>query len=533
MTSATPTNDAFTLKVYCTACGQKLAISTRDLRQAYRCPRCRTVHASGDLIDKGKTVPAVPVDDDPTYEVAMDAVPTGAVVAIPPVSGGPRAPEPTPQIFWGNGAIAEQPGVDQHLPRRAAQDLPSAPTTPGPPLVDAPSELDIAMAAAQLPPPMAEPSIPLPVIADVEWRGMFASFCRRAERLDGWFQGKRAVCVGVAAFLVLVAAGLDVLVETIWFTVFATLLFWAVASFFLFARMLALRDESGRWTLSSAIGYTVATTRLTFEGMADLARASPAERWLRLSKVALFAGLTSLAARPPFAWFFRILYGLLGQRYENSLVDTIDWTFLAVGVGFVGIGALFGLFWWRARESRSLASGLSRPADPQAAARDVRALPGVLDLTPGKSPKSLPVNEPVLAAVLTALSRWKPQKWCRLENDFRGSLMAHLRNELPDAALRPEFGVATASGQGGRIDLVVANLVALELKRRLDAGGSQRARAQVEDYLEAWRSRGPLLLVLCETAPGFETSQVCQKMERLHAAGEPVVAVAAGRRSRW
>jgi hypothetical protein len=84
----------------------------------------------------------------------------------------------------------------------------------------------------------------------------------------------------------------------------------------------------------------------------------------------------------------------------------------------------------------------------------------------------------------------------------------------------------------GRVDLVIGDALAFELKRGMrSASEGDRAVGQVWKYLDAWTS-GPVVLLLCETYEDFDQSMTARHVVELSSRGKPAFIVAAGKRLR-
>jgi hypothetical protein len=559
------------VKLFCPECGQKLAVPSHDLQRMYRCPRCGVAHVAADLVSKRTTVPIVAVDDAVTLETAM-----------PPQLVEPEASTPEDAIpeTQSMPATARMPGAPGHAAAggrsvtapMAARPMPNAPPTGGP--VGAIGPSPVAGFSAPVPqapgaypyqtPPhvvaqpqyAARPPVPWPVpqgmappvavppgvgwpagqpwppqmpnAAPVVAASAFPAVDQAAPRTRTpalvrgiqWFDAKlvgyRAVALGGAAAVADIASPIN---DT-WYLV-ATIVFAALLVVLGLARALSLVSDG-------LLGHRI---KLTFQSIGErtneLLVATPPERARRLRNAALLLGLIALAVRPIVLGFVRTAYSVEGVRPDVSAASE---TFLVIGFGMLALAV--GAFFWRLRatSSRATTSGLPRTGNSMSMASGIRGLDPVLDLAGGMAVAPR-VADPLLGGVLAALACWKPSRRCEYEIDYRDSLLNHLRNRLPEVHLRPEFPIAQ-NGELRKIDIVVAQSIALELKRALGAAASQRARGQVEDYLDMWK-QGPVLLVICETPPGFGDSLVGRKVRALHGAGKAVLAIAAGKRSRW
>ena len=79
---------------------------------------------------------------------------------------------------------------------------------------------------------------------------------------------------------------------------------------------------------------------------------------------------------------------------------------------------------------------------------------------------------------------------CESEKDFEHSLSKELRLEMPDVTIQQQYGAARQ-----RVDIVVGEKVAIELKKKLKTTGEyQRAIGQLEHLVEHWDY---IIFVIC------------------------------------
>lgn len=134
------------------------------------------------------------------------------------------------------------------------------------------------------------------------------------------------------------------------------------------------------------------------------------------------------------------------------------------------------------------------------------------------------------------LASWSPRpRGQRLEADDQASLHRHLRKKNPALKVEREKPIRIqVEGTRRRIDLAIDDCVVIEMKRYIRrAADADRAFQQARAYATEWKDKGPVLLVLCETAAGFaQTLDLQGKIAELRANNYNVVAVAAGRERR-
>ena len=159
------------------------------------------------------------------------------------------------------------------------------------------------------------------------------------------------------------------------------------------------------------------------------------------------------------------------------------------------------------------------------ALRDIRNLPFVID-TFDPDGNGAPVE---LQVLLHHIARWKPRHQDS-EAAYEASLKRFLQRELPGAKVERQQSLQTSDGRMvGKVDLVVDDVLAIELKRLLRSSEADRAVGQVWKYAEAW-TRGPVMLLLCETRAGFARAGFIDRIGELRDRGRPLFVVAAGRR---
>lgn len=101
--------------------------------------------------------------------------------------------------------------------------------------------------------------------------------------------------------------------------------------------------------------------------------------------------------------------------------------------------------------------------------------------------------------LLSALARWEPGLDVCSENRCRDDIAFFLRQQGYQVAVERWI---ESNGERRRVDLVVDECVAIELKYELHSKGTgerDRAQTQVQRYAEIWGASGPVLLFLAGT----------------------------------
>lgn len=126
------------------------------------------------------------------------------------------------------------------------------------------------------------------------------------------------------------------------------------------------------------------------------------------------------------------------------------------------------------------------------------------------------------------LARWKPRASER-EAGYERSLVRFLERNMPGIDAQTQLPFQAEDGTRGRIDIVLDEVVAIELKRDLRiSADADRAVGQVLKYAASWR-RGPVLLLLCEASAEVADLPVLKRIAELREGGRSLFVVAAGR----
>ena len=86
------------------------------------------------------------------------------------------------------------------------------------------------------------------------------------------------------------------------------------------------------------------------------------------------------------------------------------------------------------------------------------------------------------------IKKWKPKR-CTTEKDYEKSLVTFLQEEMPDVKIIQQYGAGTQ-----KIDIVVGEEVAIELKKDLTTPEYQRLIGQLYGYKKNWDK---IFVVVC------------------------------------
>jgi hypothetical protein len=477
-----------TLSVYCTACGQALSVPAADLRAVVQCPRCGMRHALESLVPRQRPLPAVVV-------AQPFAAPELAATALAPPSIALDATAPAPPAF------AHAPPTN-FTPAQPPAFTPAAPAT------FMPSPAPMLPAAAGL---AQHPSLIESLVhGALEAVTLIADTSAHVDaRLRGW--RRWVLLVGAAV----VQATLE------WWRdgyVLALPLFALVCWGLLVSRVWSVRDDDGNWTWSYLWIRAKAATRGALQGALEL---GPLATWpRRLAMPLLTIGLLLVVVAEPCE---AVIRRIAGQGTEIG-----GWANGAVAAGWIVVGV--------AVLSVVLAWLRGHGAKVQAAIADLDAGGKVVTFS-GFAPivDVWEVDRAALAslkgvgAVIAILKDWHPRK-CEYEADYEASLLRHLRRRLPDLPIDNQRPVRDVEGRlVGRIDVVLGERLAIELKRAVRTTEADRAVGQIWKYVEHW-TKGPVMLLLCETTASFAEAGMAGRIDQLRQQGKSVLVVAAGTR---
>jgi hypothetical protein len=126
-----------------------------------------------------------------------------------------------------------------------------------------------------------------------------------------------------------------------------------------------------------------------------------------------------------------------------------------------------------------------------------------------------------------AVKNWNPRD-SFYEYEYQDKLLRHLRKSLPEASIETEYPIGEKQlGTKGRADIVINNTILIEIKRDSSAGAIQRAKGQIAQYAEAWKNKGPVVLLLCDYSFEHAKNAFFSTMQDQMRLGRPVFTIVA------
>lgn len=501
----------------CSACGQLMLVETADLQTIVACPRCRTTVTVAELVPATTPLAAIPVAPAPNTGHSLSEVDAPTILEAPwhQVGGPTSIPEPA-QASRGGPEVSE-PESTAALSATGGPESPSLETDATPPPGDrlvAPRAVDLATGST--------------VNVAERTRQAYGAMSRTMSALGkaaAWFDVK---LYGYRSLVLVGLAGMVVLLRLVHLAAYAVALplFALVAYFMLLARLWSLRGEDGTWSVNAFVERAGAFAENLIESLRELPVTPLNEHLRRLRGQAIGLGLVLLAVVPPVRLLvLRSLEAFGLSTNDSSAMETLATTEV-VGFALVGAGALIAFFRWHRMRGSKFGNHLSRL---RRTFTQTDGVPAVFDVWKLPEGTSGVVADPEFQRLLQVLRTWRPREH-RLEAAYEASLMRHLRKYFTRVEIDNQVPLRTPDGQrAGRVDIVLDNTVAVELKRALTSTEADRALGQVWKYLEGW-SRGPVVLLLCVTKDGFELGMLPKHISALRQHGHYVFAVAAGRR---
>jgi hypothetical protein len=508
-------------KVPCPSCGQRLAIDTRNLDKKIRCPRCNKVYTTSDFFDHRTTLPAVTAT---TPAVNPEQAPVQQTVTAKPVHPAGTDQPPLPPRKQRNTPVQFQGGPSTDLPPPQYPDS-TPPTKRGfPP----PASTSSVSPHAEQPQAVKKDgfALVLSYIAD-----FFDAVTDIGSKVDAWIYGKHGIIFVCCALFVVIAQIINLFTSAFWLEILAIVIFFSSLLFLPFLRLCSLRDEDGRWQFRRALVRIKSSFTGVWEYTVNFFHMSWAERLAMLAKIVLVGALVVIAIK-----------ALVQLGYEGALVAGLIeeiplWLKLIAVLAWLGLifSAVFLIHRWlsvklllgKYMRSGSISLG--------AAKNSINSLPPVLDYInqPDQAMTlAQQIQDPMLQKLLTQFGKWKPRKAYEYEDEYQGALYRHLKMYMPEAKAQREYPIKTEHmKRKGRIDVVLADFVAIEMKRDLrGAGCAQRASGQMMQYAGTWAKKGPLILLVCNSSPGHLEHNMMPTISTLRSQGVAAIAIAAGSR---
>jgi hypothetical protein len=240
------------------------------------------------------------------------------------------------------------------------------------------------------------------------------------------------------------------------------------------AKLDKLRDDGGRWSLTVAWQSVQTRARLIAE---DITEFGSSPRYLKLFIAGQLVGIAGLAG---LTWansvsVVRVVLGIV-----DTPSDLRTWSGVAVFVAALLLQSAL---------RRAPKSPIGNQGKAVAAATH---LPAIVDLS-DPLPFSFSGGGTPVHAVLTALSLWRSRPW-PTEAGYQAALERHFQRRLPRSRVQREkwMGQTRASGIA---DIIIDDLVLIEVKRGFAKASADRAKGQLDGYVQTWPGK-PILLVI-------------------------------------
>lgn len=491
-------------KVRCPGCGQKLSVPNGSETNGFACPRCNRRLTAVDG-NEGRTSPTssmqMPLSKGGNVERAFHYSPV----------------RPTPSNAHGR-RTATQASLKTDTTQSPSIRPPDSaePTETFPPGVPTPGMVTRAVDIGHR-----------SLVKAGEGVGAMATMCAR---IDDQFQPQRSAITSAVTLGAGIAPILDAMVlksDHLAITWFASTAFILTLGIMTIARLGSLRDENGAWT------WDVASRRLTsiLTSAIDSVLASfsldSERRMLLLSRGVMSLAVFLLAVESSAVCALELAKRLaaVSTTIAPSTIEHFEENLgLAQGATTAGFALAALLFLSsKLRLSQGLAN---RKAGTE-------PLPLLIDCNDPQASRdfAMRASNPTMGAVIAALVDWKPRRHAH-EDGYQASLERFLNNRFPELQPEREHRLACADGSTTlRVDFLLTNDVLIEMKRALTTSTLQKSIGQVEMYMQAWKRRGPLLLLLCDTRPEMASDMLIQSIQRLRQLGDVSVVLARSHQS--
>jgi hypothetical protein len=288
-------------------------------------------------------------------------------------------------------------------------------------------------------------------------------------------------------------------------------LFLALCVAFFIGRFLSWESEdegAGRWPGWEALKDLLGRARVVLDTTVAFAGSwiSPGKKNVARERAEATANFLGLLGPPLYLW------GRLSGSGWAVVAAVILAASVLARVARAGLAALGPRLHVSVRDTGTLAPVLDCVRDADGARARARASgnQGIVEL-------------------IEALCEWTPRRHGD-EAGYQRHLERHLRRNV-EMEISVEHTYYTDETRC-RFDLLLGGSVVLEMKTGLSKSTERdRAAGQLRRYAHVWGTRGPILLVVCETDTSFARSLIAEDIRMMNSAGMPVFAVAAGRRS--
>lgn len=490
----------FDVTVSCTSCSQSLVLSAQDLRTAFTCPRCGNTMPATQLVQLSMPLRAVPAATSPG-PIASTSASAWTSAALDGSAG--QSHTAAPEYQAGRVVYApQQPGVLPSAAHGWANPEhrgvpPQTPTYGGP----------------------EPPRVPTPVATEMSNQGPRSGgrVARALGDMTWWLDratyGRRLLYLSIAGVAVLATKrfAVDAYVPALF--VYSSFLY-----LLLLARLWWVRDDNGTWSWRCFAERSAGAIPDAFTGLFKVEELSLQYVLEQLQLFFLASGLALAVVAPPLGALAR---WALTAGIVTELLSTLE----TAGKLIFCLGLLPWLL-KRLRGRSAAAKVFKRAAVALATRESPGSVPLIVDVRQSETwTAGVPAE---FHPLLGALARWKPRANER-ESGYERSLVRFLERNIPGIDAQTQLPFQAEDGTRGRIDVVLDDVVAIELKRDLRVSAdADRAVGQVLKYAASWR-KGPVILLLVEASAEVADLPVLKRIAELRDGGRSLFVVAAGR----
>jgi hypothetical protein len=286
----------------------------------------------------------------------------------------------------------------------------------------------------------------------------------------------------------------------------------------LLARVWWVREETGAWTWRCFGERSFGAVRDSVKAFVHAEGLSLQYVTEQLQLVFFACGMGLAVLAPPLGALAR---GVSNPGAVTEFLSTLE----LAGKWLFAVGFLPWLL-KRLRGRSAAAKDFKRASVALARGEALGTVPLVIDLR-----QSVPLSADVPSEfhpLLNTLAQWKPRASER-EAGYERSLVRFLERNVPGIDAQTQLPFEADDGTRGRIDVVLDDVVAIELKRDLRASSeADRAVGQIIKYAASWR-KGPVILLLVEASEEIADFPVLRRIAELREQGRSLFVVAAGR----